>query len=236
MSQLSIHDQLESPAKTAADALTRAIEEAGGPVLLLLSGGSSMEILEYLNPAVLAADLTITVLDERFSDDPEVSNFLQLSQTDFFQLAQINHCSFISPVANEGESLAECADRFESTLKQWHTNHPDGRSIATVGIGSDGHTAGVFPSDEATFNKRFCSESWVCGYELEADQHKHNQRITTTATFLTDVLDGAIVFATGSKKCETLKAINEADQPPYQQPGQLLHNVKASLFTDCDLS
>jgi len=79
----------QQAAKRAAQALHQFFQNyTHAPLLFLSSGGSALKILEYLDPSLLGIQTTLGVLDERYSTDPKVVNFTQLSQTAFF-----NACS-----------------------------------------------------------------------------------------------------------------------------------------------
>ncbi|MCL5009244.1 MAG: hypothetical protein M1400_02785 [Patescibacteria group bacterium] len=57
------------------------------PILLLLSGGSALSVTNYVNEELLGENLTIGMADERFTADPELSNFAALQATHFYELA-----------------------------------------------------------------------------------------------------------------------------------------------------
>src|SRR4051812_45524273 len=64
------------------------------PVLLLLSGGSALFMLDYVSKNNTGEFLTISMLDERFSEDKEVNNFLQMQKMDFYSFALETETSF----------------------------------------------------------------------------------------------------------------------------------------------
>jgi len=53
--------------------------------------------------------------------------------------------------------LEKLAHRYESSLFEWAKKHPEGKIIATMGIGFDGHTAGImpYPENPETFARLF---------------------------------------------------------------------------------
>ena len=71
------------------------------PTLFLASGGSSLKLLEPI--VIFPPNLTVGVLDERFSEDPKVNNFTQLAETSFFQKAQEKGAYFIDTRVQPGE-------------------------------------------------------------------------------------------------------------------------------------
>src|ERR1700690_217698 len=64
------------------------------PVLLLLSAGSALSILNYVGQSALGANLTVSMLDERFSTDHKINNVGQLQHLDFYSQALDADCSF----------------------------------------------------------------------------------------------------------------------------------------------
>ena len=44
-------------------------------ILLLLSGGSALELLNDIKEEVFKKNVTVTVLDERYTFDPQINNF-----------------------------------------------------------------------------------------------------------------------------------------------------------------
>lgn len=47
-------------------------------ILLLFSGGSPLEILQYLPKDIFDDRITVGVSDERYSSDPTINNFAQV--------------------------------------------------------------------------------------------------------------------------------------------------------------
>jgi 6-phosphogluconolactonase/glucosamine-6-phosphate isomerase/deaminase len=192
--------------------------------LLLCSGGSSLRFLETLDPRSFDAPLTVTVLDDRFSVDPMVSNFQQLSQTKFFQTAQ----SVINTRPSLGESLEDCAQRFETALRAWKQHNLDGKVLVIQGIGADGHTAGIapMPDDPATFEKLFNDPGrWVVGYDA-GFRLSPPQRITVTLTFLRSIVDKTFVYAEQEKKRMAIEAVKADFGSLEMTPARIIWEMK----------
>lgn len=183
------------------------------PILLMVSGGSSISLLDNIK---LADNITLTVLDERYEDE---SNF-----------AQVSHLTnrLIDPGAVGGESLEETATRFENNIKEWRENNPSGKIIITQGMGGDGHTAGIFPSFKET-------DKWVVGYEVNTNQFP--KRITVTPSFLINEVDTSIVYISGESKKEALEKVLDESGSLSETPARIIREMKdATIFTDIDLS
>ncbi len=199
------------------------------PILLLLSGGSAFSLLDNLD---VSQSMTIGVLDERYSDDESINNFSQLMQTDFYKRAQSVGCDFID-TRLMNRSQIELGNDFEKQLRIWKKLNPNGLIVITQGIGPDGHTAGImpYPEDGEFFRDNFQSDNWVATYDAK-DKNQYSLRITTTITFLIDVVDMSIVYAVGDNKKQSLHNIQNQGSIA-EVPARVLHNMKdVIVFTD----
>ncbi len=205
------------------------------PILLLVSGGSSFVLLEDIGKDLLGSHVTISVLDERYSTDPEVNNFAQLTHTSFYQKAQESNCYFIDTRVKSGESHDAFALRFEDALRDWKEKNPNGKVIITQGIGEDGHTAGImpFPENPELFATLFeDSKKCVVGYDA-IGKNPYRYRVTVTIPFLTEVVDHAVVYAVGEKKQKALQDMQNASLPLAEVPAKVVLRMKnAILFQD----
>ena len=185
------------PAEAAGQLLTDALLRLTGPVLLLVSGGSALQLLDFVTETTLNSRVTLSVLDERFSTDPMINNFAQLEQTAFFAAAIARGVAIISTKVTPLDSLVILRDRFDSALRAWRTTHPKGVIIATMGIGPDGHTAGIFPGD---YGVTWTGDAWIVGYSVPCTVNSNPNRVSVTDTFLTTQVNEAIVYAVGPLK------------------------------------
>lgn len=205
------------------------------PTLLLLSGGSALKMLDYISPSVLNENLTITMADERFSQKKEENNFLQLQKTRFFSDALGAETNFFGTLARNEETMENLAQRWEANIKKWRDNFPNGKIIATLGMGADGHTAGIFPfpEDARKFKQLFENDRWVAAYDV-GDKNKYKKRITATITFL-KLVDEAIIFVCGKEKKENFNRVLSKTSFLAELPAMVWHNIKqARIFTDID--
>jgi len=194
-----------SPSETAGKTISEALRRHGEKqILLLLSGGSALSILEHVDKDVLGSRVTITTLDERFSSDSAINNFAQIEATDFYANASRCGVQAISTRVDATDTLEECGKRFEKSLREWRIKNTDGVMLATMGVGEDGHTAGIFPG---TRNADFSSDAWVISYVLPKAVNVYHERITVTYTFLRTQITEAVVYAVGEKKRQVIAQV-----------------------------
>jgi len=224
----------DDAAEHAAEALTELLKAAkDSGILLLLSGGSALKILDYVDEDAVGENLTLSVVDERFSADPETNNFAQIQNTSFYTLAQDKGASFIGTLPRPGETLAQISQRFERALRNWRAENPEGKIFAVLGMGADGHTAGIFPlpGNEQEFNRLFVSQNWVTGYD-NGGQKMPSERFTATLALLA-LVDSAIIFVTGKEKHEKLLLAAKKQGKLHELPALCWHRLKqARVYTD----
>ncbi|MBI4253141.1 6-phosphogluconolactonase [Candidatus Uhrbacteria bacterium] len=206
-------------------------------ILLLCSGGSALDLLQDTPKDCLGPNMTLGVLDERYSSDEAINNFAQLEKTSFFQAARRAGAHVIDTRPKEGETHEQLTLRFESELRSWMKDHPGGIIVATMGIGSDGHTAGImpFPEDETLFWALFGELGrFVQDYDA-GDKNQHPQRITITLSFLV-MINHAIVYCVGEGKRIALERVMAEEGSCAHTPARIIREMKdVLLFTDITL-
>lgn len=231
------HFEQKSEAKIAAiTALSQKLSEnKDEDILFLFSGGSSLEILpEEINDEIFSK-LTIAVLDERFSSAPENNNFLQFKETNFYSKAYSKGSKFFESVPSDKSSLDEFAMSFAEFLTSWTVQYPSGKIFATVGMGADGHTAGImpYPEDPTMFNMLFGDPAfWVRGYDA-GNKTKIGKRVTTTNVFLKTKIDFAVAYVVGEEKKDAFSSLLSAKSNIHEIPARVWYNMKEiEVFTD----
>jgi 6-phosphogluconolactonase/glucosamine-6-phosphate isomerase/deaminase len=216
--------------QAAGAALTEALRASlKKPSLLMLSGGSAFSLLTFVPEAVLSPRLTVTVLDERFSLEPTINNFTQLEQTEFFARCQTQGVQFISTKVFPEDTVRNVADTFERGLREWKHRNTEGVIIATMGIGEDGHTAGMFPGE---YGVDFDGDAWVVGYSAPLEVNQYPERITVTRTFLKQQVTEAVVFAVGERKYQYVQEIRKGDGESRKIPAGVLQEMNSvQIFT-----
>ena len=223
-----------SAAAEAGEYLNAALaENKKSPILLLLSGGSALNILEYVGESALGANLSITMLDERFSEDANINNFAQLQKSDFYKDAFNVEASFFGTLPRPGETAENLRTRWDKNFKNWREENPTGLIIATLGMGADGHTAGIFsfPEDPDKFQKLFLSENWTVAYNTD-NKNKFPERLTTTLTFL-KLIDFGFAYVCGADKKDKLDKLTSANIKTAELPAAVWREMKnVKVFTD----
>ena len=57
-------------------------------ILLLVAGGSALNVLEYIDGSKLNSKVTLATTDERFTHETKGNNFAQLQTTNFYKDAR----------------------------------------------------------------------------------------------------------------------------------------------------
>src|SRR3989338_8080728 len=100
----------------AAQALTSSFKDAGRkPVLFLSSGGSVLGILDEANKKIFDRNVICGVLDERFSRETDVNNFLQLKE----KISGIAIRHWIDSVPRNTDTFGTLASRMEYEWRKW---------------------------------------------------------------------------------------------------------------------
>lgn len=220
----------QAATKHLAQLLTNYQEQ---PILLMLSGGSALDLL-HSTPEHKWRKVTLCVVDERWSTDPCVNNCTQLLATPLASHALAHGSTLIDSRVRERESLQKFAERFSNALHEWYAKYPNGITIATLGMGSDKHTAGIFPYPEKPhfFNSTFNSpKQWIAGYDVK-NKNPYRYRVTVTLPFLRERINHAIIYVCGENKREALHtSLMPGDTA--EAPARVIQDLRdAKIFTD----
>lgn len=192
----------------------------GKKVLWLLSGGSNIGIevaaLKALPPE-LQKNLTITLNDERFGPyGHKDSNLQQLTDAGM----PASPANVIPVLMPESLPLAETADHFGDNITKEIALADV--TISQLGMGSDGHIAGILPNTPAV-----TATGPTCSYAT--DQY---ERITITAETLRHI-NVIYLFAFGPDKRAQLEQLRDQQLSPAEQPAQFLRqNTEVYVYND----
>lgn len=233
-----ILEKEKTPAKAGAVLSDILKENGGSAILLMLSGGSALPLLEFVDFPLLGKHVTISVLDERLSTDPTINNFAQLKQTSFYNTAGKQGCSFIDTEVRPNDNLENLKDRFEKAILSWIKKHENGFIVATLGIGEDMHIAGTmpYPEDEVLFRSLFeNTDSILVSYDA-GEKNKYPLRVTPTNHFLRNSIDRALVYVAGESKKQSLSRTLMTKELLHCSPSRIIHKMKSvTIVTDIEL-
>ncbi len=232
---MQIHSS-NNPAREAGIRLNAFLQEhEEREILLLVSGGSALSILEYVEADLLGPHVTFGMQDERYSLDPKVNNFLQLKELPVYKKIIDADVSIIDSSVLDDESPEELAERLNLIVGEWITENHEGLVMTICGVGADGHTAGMFsfPEDKARFSQLFENpDRFFVSYNA-GEKNQFPLRVTVTATFIRRAVSRTIVFATGEGKRDAITCLLNKDGSVHSTPARLLLEVPhAELFTD----
>lgn len=205
-----------------ADLTARLTQElaSGKQVLWLTCGGSNIpaavQIMASI-PADVSQNLRVSLSDERFGEpDHADSNWQQLMAAGF-DLKQGQGL----PVLQAGNSLEQAVAYYSNLVE---TAMQGGTVvIAQLGIGADGHIAGILPDTPASAEQ----SALVVGYESPP-----LTRLTLTFPALRKI-HAAYAFAFGAPKKVALHSLQTEDLSPDILPAQILKELpEAYLYSD----
>lgn len=213
--QLNTADQA---AKLAAEELVKGLTaHSNQQNLFLVSGGSSINVAHWAS-----SDLDINVtnstslgqVDERYGpvghDDSNWKGIIDSGiDPSLFQSSM--------ELLELGTSAQDVADVYSRRLQQ--AIDESTYSIALLGMGADGHIAGMLPREEKEFVELFLGDDLVASF-----QGPDYERVTVTAKALLQ-LSKIVVFAAGPEKAEQIAKLN-TEQPVHEFPAEILRNCK----------
>lgn len=209
----------KAPAAFLAQAIGTALGE-GKKVLWFVPGGSAIAVaaaaarsLSEQQETVRLSNLTVTLTDERYGAPKHAdSNWQQLLLAGFLIPG-----ARLFPVLS-GADIFETAEAYNNRLA---VEMPVAYKIALLGIGADGHTAGLLPHSPA-----LSSPDLAAAY-----RGGRFKRLTITPRALVQ-LDQAVVYAIGEEKWPALAKLRE-DVKIEDQPAQILKKIsRVTIFTD----
>jgi 6-phosphogluconolactonase len=199
-------DTLADLAATAiARALTAATSQHDGPVSLFLSGGSTPRVT-YTRLAGQEIDWSrvhVFLGDERWVDTDHRDSNARMAREAFIE--DIEATFHVLPT--HFESPHEAADHYEQVLAELFESEQFQADVVILGIGTDGHTASLFPGTEALDEmERLYVANWVPDKEM--------WRLSATFRLLHHAAE-VMFLATGDTKAEIVAEILErgADYP-----------------------
>lgn len=205
-----------------ADLTERLVHELADRkrVLWLVSGGSninaSVHIMDSI-PLKLSENLSIMLIDERYGEPGhDDSNWAQL-----LRAGLKGDKATLLPVLKKGLNFEQTIERYQQLAARAFEDNEV--VIAQIGIGDDGHLAGILPGSPAATE----TDSLAVGYQSEP-----YTRLTLSFAALRQIT-AAYGFAFGDNKHDALKVLQRQSLPLDQQPAQILKQLpEAYLYSD----
>lgn len=223
---------VEKAAKYLNDLVLDSSKNNG--VLFLVSGGSCLNVINAMETC-WNEKVTIGVIDERYTTDFNISNFGQMKNLPFWHNVTRKKCGVINTEMKIGETLGAAAARMEKQWKNWKKHNRQGKIIVLLGMGVDGHTAGIMPmpEDKAKFKSLFGDNSgWVCGYDC-GEKNAYRYRLTATLSFLEKEPKEIVVFVSGKEKKESWEEMSNSEKDVSDLPIKVVKLVKnVTYFTE----
>lgn len=199
---------------------------ARGCFCVALSGGSTPRYLhrllanEAFSRRIDWAEVDLYWSDERCvpPDHPD-SNYRMARQTliDFVPIPQTN----VHRILAELDPQVAAAD-YERVLKAGFTAEDSRFDLILLGMGSDGHTASLFPGSAALdVHDRLVVANYV--EKLSA------WRITFTAPFI-NAAAHVVFMVTGEEKADALRAVLKGEHHPHKLPAQFIKPEDGELL------
>ena len=225
---------LEAIAKRAAQefvqAATSAVSESGS-FRVALSGGSTPKALYSLlaNDAALRAQIPWDKMLVYFGDERSVgpdhadSNFRMATEA---MLSKVPvKANQVFRIKGEDKDTERAALEYEQTLRT-SFKIAEGQfprfDLVLMGMGSEGHTASLFPGAKALREtRRIVVRTWV--------GKLYTERVTLTAPAINNA--ARILFMiTGADKALALKGVLEGPYEPDQLPAQMIRPANGKLL------
>ena len=169
--------------------------------------------------------------DERVSREPTINNSLQL------KARFPNHPllkQLIETVPTEAESAKNFSLRISENFFSLLTELHNPKIIYVLGVGTDGHTAGIFPLEIELFRKVYQEDRSYVPVHLAG--LTIDSRASFTPSWILNNVDELIGYVVGIDKQEILTKLNSEDKKLNERPAELLKlHKRTTVYTDLDV-
>ena len=188
--------------------------------VLFLSGGNTPKPLyKALAKEKKLKVGAVAMVDDRYSLHQQYSNEFMMRESGLAPYLESKDIEFYS-ILKFGLSREQTAREYEQNVKLLLSRFK--KKVAVLGIGSDGHTAGILPGT------KLLGDSLVADFNTRGEEFKG--RITLTFKALSE-FDRLVVLAFGKEKKNALMQML-AKEPTQKIPARFLVMDKTLLITD----
>jgi 6-phosphogluconolactonase/glucosamine-6-phosphate isomerase/deaminase len=218
----------ENPAEDlAADLSTWILSQTTEKIVCFCAGGSALRVFYYITDDNVKRRTIFMMGDERVSRDPNVNNHEQLKT----QLGATYNSFTIVDTSYFDDTEAAYIDRLNAQVKIFLQEKY--RVIFILGLGEDGHTAGIFPLTKESFEETYLDEGIYVPVHIES--LTIDSRASLTPAFIQSHVEAIFAYATGEKKRAVIERLREASNstPVNELPASIVKNhPQTALYTD----
>lgn len=220
---VEVFDDCKAASRAAAKRISGSLRQnASKNNLFMVSGGSSAKVAYWVSSELdinTTNSVTLAQVDERYGEVGHGdSNWKQLSETGLDASLFSREIEMLKLGVSAEDIASEYAKQLQSVIDD--SEH----KVALLGMGADGHIAGILPREEADFSALFLGEPLVISYD-----GGDFQRITITARALLQ-MDEIIVYACGQSKKEAIAGLENSHEP-HEFPAEILKKCNnVSIF------
>jgi 6-phosphogluconolactonase/glucosamine-6-phosphate isomerase/deaminase len=218
------------PAKMAGEHISNIIAEHDGDVVCLLAGGSALDIVGYITDPQKSECRTIFIMgDERGSRDAKINNSLQLTERypDHYVTKNI-----IFTIPELDENLENFTSRISQTFSEEIKNLRKPKFLQVLGVGSDGHTSGIFPLPEFEFSSIY-NRDLVDIVPVHLQGLTIDSRASFTPNWILTKSDEVIAYIAGASKKMIIKSLINESEEIHERPAELIkRHTRSTVYTD----
>ena len=219
----------QKPAQELGERITEIINTHDGDMLCLLAGGSALDVVEFIQPIYKSECRTTFIMgDERVSGVATENNFLQM-RARYSGFRILNHT--IDTSIQENEKAQDFSKRIMKKISSALAETKNLKIISVLGVGTDGHTAGIFPMGRKEFIKTYPSNQTYVPVILNGSEL--NFRASFTPAWILENTTELFLYAAGKEKLDVLYMLIGENKSSHERPVELVkQHINAHVYTD----